>query len=95
MVKIIYFVTPSGLTKLGTKDAEFIPILGPSLEFTKKTQKLINLSNPVAASSRGVGLLFNYCFGKVDAITAECILWFRFSIAADTTANPTLIAVGA
>ena len=31
MVKIIYFVTPSGLAKLGTRGAEFILILGPSL----------------------------------------------------------------
>lgn len=95
MVKIIYFVTPWGLAKLGTKSAKFIPILGPSLEFTKKAQKLTDLSNPVTASSRGIGLLFNFCFGKAGALSAKCLLWFGFSIVGGTTANPTLIAIGA
>lgn len=33
---IIYFITPKSIAKLTSKAAEFIPIIGPSLEFTKK-----------------------------------------------------------
>ena len=40
MTKIIYFVTPTTLVKIGSKAAEFVSILGPSLEFTKKAKKV-------------------------------------------------------
>ena len=40
MTKIIYFVTPTSLVKIGSKAAEFIPVLGPTLDFTKKRKKL-------------------------------------------------------
>jgi hypothetical protein len=51
MTKIIYFVTPTTLVKLGSKAAEFLPIVGPSLEFTKKAKKMTQLTDPVSASS--------------------------------------------
>jgi hypothetical protein len=63
------------MVKLGSKAAEFVPILGPTLEFTKKAKKVSQLTDPVSASSRGVGILFNYCFGKAGAVSIECILY--------------------
>lgn len=63
MTKIIYFVTPTNMvkigSKIGTKAAEFVPILGPTLEFTKKAKKVTEMTDPVSASSRGVGIVFN------------------------------------
>jgi len=95
MTQILYFVTPTSIVKIGSKAAEFVPILGPTLEFTKKAKKVTELTDPVSASSRGIGVLFNYCFGKAGAVSIECILWLGFSTAGGATCNPTLIAVGA
>jgi hypothetical protein len=99
MTKIIYFVTPKNMvkigSKIGTKAAEFVPILGPTLEFTKKAKKVTEMTDPVSASSRGVGIIFNYCFGKAGATSIECILWLGFLVAGGVTCNPGLIAVGA
>ena len=53
MTKIIYFVRPTSLVKIGSKAAEFIPILGPTLEFTKKAKKVTEMTDPISASSRG------------------------------------------
>ena len=94
MTTIIYFVTPRSLVKIGSKAAEFIPILGPSLEFTKKAKKVIEMTDSINASSRGVGILFNYCFGKAGAVSIECALWLGFSVAGGLTCNPALIVVG-
>ena len=73
MTKIIYFVTPTNMVKIGrkigTKAAEFVPIIGPTLEFTKKTKKVTKMTDPVSASLRGIGIIFNYCFGKANAIS--------------------------
>ena len=88
---IIYFITPKSIAKLTSKAAEFIPIIGPSLEFTKKAKKVTEMTDPVSASSRGIGILFNYCFGKAGAVSIECILWISLSAAC----NPALIAAGA
>ena len=99
MTKIIYFVTPTNMvkigSKIGTKAAEFVPILGPTLEFTKKAKKVTEMTDPVSASSRGVGIVFNYCFGKARAVSIECALWFGLSVAGGVTCNPALIAAGA
>ena len=92
---IIYFVTPTTMVKIGSKAAEFVPILGPSLEFTKKAKKVIEMTDPVSASSRGIGILFNYCFGKAGAVSLECALWLGFSVTGGATCNPGLIALGA
>lgn len=73
MAKIIYFITPKSIVKLTSKAAEFIPIIGPSLEFTKKAKKVTEMTDPVSASSRGIGILFNYCFGKAGAVSIKCI----------------------
>lgn len=80
MTKILYFITPTSIVKIGSKAAEFIPILGPTLEFTKKAKKVTELTDPVSASSRGIGVLFNYCFGKAGAVSIECILWLEFEV---------------
>ncbi len=61
MIKIIYFITPKSVVKIGTKAAEFITVLGPTLDFTKKAKKFTEITDPISASSRGVGVLFNYC----------------------------------
>ena len=95
MTKILLFITPTSLIKLGTQAAEFIPIIGPTVEYTKKAQKVLDITNPVTASSRGIGLVFNFCFGKAGALSAECILWLGLSVAGGVTCNPALIAVGA
>ena len=95
MTKIIYFVTPQSLVKIGTKGAEFIPILGPTLEYTKKAKKITKMTDPVSASSQGIGILFKYCFGKTGAVSIECALWLTFSVVGGATCNPTLIAAGA
>ena len=94
MTKIIYFVTPTTIVKIGSKTAEFVPILSPSLEFTKKAKKVTEMTDSVSASSRGIGTLFNYCFGKAGAVSLECILWLGFSTAGGATCNPGLIALG-
>jgi len=95
MTKIIYFVTPTTIVKIASKAAEFVPILGPSLEFTKKAKKVTEMRDPVSASSRGIGILFNYCFGKAGTVSLESILWLGFSTVGGATCNPALIAVGA
>lgn len=95
MTKITYFVTPRSLVKIGVKASEFIPILGPTLTYTKKAKKITEMTDPVSATSRGVGMLFNYCFGKAGALTVECSLWLLFSVAGGMTCNPLLIAAGA
>lgn len=83
------------MVKIGSKAAEFIPVLGPTPDFTKKAKKVTEMTDPVSASSRGIGILFNYCFGKAGAVYLGCILWFGFSTVGGATCNPGLIAVGA
>ena len=39
MTTIIYFITPKSLVKIASKTAEFIPVLGPTIHFTKKAKK--------------------------------------------------------
>ena len=39
MTKILYFVTPTSLVKIGSKAAEFILVLGPTLDFLQKSEK--------------------------------------------------------
>lgn len=95
MTKILYFITPKIFVKLGSKAAEFIPLFGPTIEYQKKAKKLTQMSDPLSASSRGVGILFNFCFGKAGAVSIECALWFGFSVAGGVTCNPALIAAGA
>jgi hypothetical protein len=95
MIKIIYFLTPRSLVKIATKGLEFIPIIGPTLEFTKRAKKATEMVDPISASSLGIGILFNYCFGKAGAVSIECALWFGFSVAGGMTCNLALIAAGA
>ena len=95
MVRIFYFITPTSLAKIGSKAIEFIPVVGPTLDFTKKAKKMTELADPVSASSRGVGIVFNYCFGKAGAVSIECALWFGFCVTGGVTGNPILIAAGA
>jgi hypothetical protein len=99
MTKILFFITPTSLVKLtskiGSKAAGFVPVLGPTLKFTKKAEKVTKLTNPVAAGSRGIGLLLEYCFGKVGAASIECVLWVSLSTLGGLTANPILIGAGA
>ena len=94
-MEIIYFVTPSSFVKIASKAGEFIPALGPAIEFTKKAKKVTEMTDPVGASSRGIGIIFNFCFGKIGAVSVECALWLSFSVAGGVTANPGLIALGA
>ena len=65
------------------------------MEFTKKAKKVTEMTDPVSASSRGIGILFNYCFGKAGAVSIECLLWISLSAAGGGTCNPGLIAAGA
>lgn len=76
MTKPIYFITPHSIVKVVYKLGEFAPGIGSSLSFTKKAEKLTKLTDPVSASARGIGLVFNFCFGKAGAVSAECILAF-------------------
>ena len=78
------------MVKIGSKAAEFIPVLGPTLDFTKKAKKVTEITDPIGASSRGVGIIFNYCFGKAGAVSIECTLWFGLSITGGLTDNPAL-----
>lgn len=95
MTKIIYFLTPTSLVKIGSKTTEFLPIVGPTLEYTKKAKKLTQISDPVSATSRGIGTLFNYCFGKAGALSIECVLWSGLLAVGGVIANPVSIAAGA
>ena len=95
MTKILYFVTPTSLVKVVGKAAEFIPVLGPTLDLTKKAKQVTEMSDPISASSRGVGILFNYCFGKAGAVSVECALWVTLSVTGGLTCNPGLIAASA
>lgn len=95
---IIYFLTPKSVIKVTTKAAEFVPILGPGVEYIKKAQKLTDISDPVTASSRGVGMIFKSCFGKTAVVSAECVLWLGLSVAgaviAASVANPNPVTIG-
>ena len=95
MTKLIYFITPKSIIKIGSKATEFIPILGPMAQYTKKAKKVTELSDPVSAISRGIGIIFNYCFGKAGAMSIECVLCLALSTAGGITANPALIVGGA
>ena len=95
MTKIIYFVTPTSFVKIGSKAVEFIPVIGPTLDFTKKAKKITEVTDPISASSRGVGILFNYCFGKAGAVSIECALWLGLSVSGGLTGNPALIVADA
>ena len=94
-MRIIYFVTPLSFVKIASKAGEFIPVLGPAIEFTKKAKKVTEMTDPVGASSRGIGIVFNFCFGKAGAVSVECALWLSLSVDGGVTANPGLIALGA
>lgn len=94
-MRIIYFVTPSSFVKIASKAGEFIPVLGPAIEFTKKAKKVTEMTDPVGASSRGIGIVFNFCFGKAGAVSVECALWLSLSVNGGVTANSGLIALGA
>ena len=94
-MRIIYFVTPSSFVKIASKAGEFIPVLGPAIEFTKKAKKVTEMTDPVGASSRGIGIVFNFCFGKAGAVSVECALWLSLSVDGGVTANSGLIALGA
>jgi hypothetical protein len=72
---IICFITPASMVKIASKAAEFIPVCGPYIEYTKKAKTLTQLSNFVSAGPKGVGIMFTFCFGKARALTAECALW--------------------
>ena len=95
MTQIIYFVTPKSIIKITSKAGEFLPIIGPTLTYTKKAQKMTELANPISATSRGIGMMFEYCFGKTAKVSTECVLWFGLSVVGGVTANPVLIAAGA
>ena len=95
MTAILYFVTPSSFVKIASKAGEFIPVLGPLLDFSKKAKKITEMTDPVGASSRGIGIVFNFCFGKAGAVSVECALWLSLSVAGGVTANTVLIATGA
>ena len=60
MVKIVYFITPKTIAKLSSKALEFLPVVGPTLEFSKKAVKAPEMTDPLSASSRGIGILFNF-----------------------------------
>ena len=91
---ILYFIIPTGFVKIESKAVKFIPVTGPALEYTKKAKKITEISDPVTASSRGIGVMFNYCFGKAGAMTTECILWLALSGIGGVTGNPVLIGAG-
>ena len=94
MVQIRFFISPKSFVKVVTKAGEFVPIVGPLVTYTKNAQKATELANPVSATSRGIGLMFESCFGKTGKVTSECILWATFSIIGGITANPGFIAAG-
>ena len=95
MIQIGYFVTPKTLVKITTKAGEFLQIIDPTLTYTKKAQKMTELDDPVSATSRGIEMLFEYCFEQAAKVSAECILWFGLLVAGGITANPAIIAFGA
>lgn len=43
----LYFVTPTSLVKIENKAAEFIPVLGPTLDFPKKVKKVTEMTDPI------------------------------------------------
>ena len=94
-MNILYFITPQTMVKVGAKATEFIPLVGPQVEFYKKTKKLTELSDPVSATSKGIGLIFKQCFGKTATLSAECIIWFGCSVVGGITGNLPIIALGA
>ena len=53
------------------------------------------MTDPVSTSSRGIGMIFNFCFGKTAAVSVEYTLWLGLSVAGGLTGNPALIAAGA
>lgn len=50
MTTILYFVTPRNLVKIGSKAAEFIPVLGSTLDFFKKAKKVTEMTDLISAS---------------------------------------------
>lgn len=95
MTNIICFITPATIAKIGSGAVDWIPVLGSTLEFSKKAKKVTEITDPVSASARGVGILFNYCFGKAGAVSLECIIWLGCSVAGGATGNPIVIGLGA
>ena len=48
-----------------------------TLDFTKKAQKVTEMSDPISASSQGVGIFFKYYFEKTGVVSIECALLAR------------------
>ena len=40
---IIYFITPKNVVNIDSKAAEFVPILGPAVEYIKKAKKVTHI----------------------------------------------------
>lgn len=100
MIKVVYFILPSGLTEvglenLGLKSVDFLPVVGPSVSYLKKAKKVTKMANPINAGARGISVISEFCFGKAAVLSIECLLWFGFSTVGGVTANPVLIAIGA
>ena len=63
-----------------------------TLDFTKKAQKVTEMSDPISASSQGVGIFFKYYFEKTGVVSIECALWLGFFVAGGITCNLARIA---
>ena len=50
MAKIVYFIAPTSVIKVGTKLTEFVPILGPAAQYTRKARQITELADPVSAT---------------------------------------------
>ena len=72
---VVYFILPNSLVNaIGSKASEFIPFVGSTVKFSKKTVQLSKISNPVTATTRSMGALVILRAGLVIKYPALCAL---------------------
>jgi hypothetical protein len=73
---------------------DFVPVIDGLVKFTTTAQKISKISNPVTATSRGIGLVVISCTGPLVAYPALCALWLTYSGFGIATGNPALLTAG-
>ena len=82
------------IEKVTTKSLEFVPLVGPGLQYVKRAKKVTKFSNPVKATTYMAGILLEICGGKPTKYATLCTVWATATAAGIATGNPGLIALG-
>ena len=90
---ILFFLPSVPITEKILKVAKYVPFLGNAAKFTRKSQKIYKVTNPIKASSMGVARVIDLCGGPVIKYPVLCGIWASSLSAGLITGNPTLLAI--